>query len=75
MKKHVTIFIGKEFKKFFRNRFLPRVVIIFPLWFGYFSFVANMEIKNIRLLIVDHDKSVSSAIRSIKSTLRGILYE
>ena len=53
--------LEKEFKQFFRNRFLPRVVIIFPfVALAIFPLVANMEIKNIRLLIVDHDKSVSS---------------
>jgi len=53
--------LEKEFKQFFRNRFLPRVVIIFPfVALAIFPLVANMEIKNIRLLIVDHDKSISS---------------
>lgn len=50
--------LEKEFKQFFRNSFLPRMVIIFPLTaLLVYPLVANFEVKNINLSVVDHDKS------------------
>jgi ABC-2 type transport system permease protein len=50
--------LEKEFKQFFRNRFLPKVVIVIPLMVTLiFPLIANFEIKNINLSIVDNDKS------------------
>lgn len=50
--------LEKEFKLFFRNRFLPKVVIAIPLMVTLiFPLIANFEIKNINLSIVDNDKS------------------
>lgn len=50
--------LEKEFKQFFRNKFLPRLVIIFPLFaLLIFPLVANFDVKNIDLSIVDNDKS------------------
>jgi ABC-2 type transport system permease protein len=50
--------LEKEFKQFRRNTFLPRLVIIFPLMvLLVFPLVANFEVKNINLSIIDHDKS------------------
>lgn len=53
--------LEKEFKQFFRNRFLPRVVIVLPfVVLSIFPLVANFEVKNINLSLVDHDKSSMS---------------
>ncbi len=50
--------LEKEFKQFRRNAFLPRLVIIFPLMvLLVFPLVANFEVRNIKLSIIDHDKS------------------
>ncbi len=50
--------LEKETRQFFRNRFLPRVVVILPFAaLLIFPLVANFEIKNIRLSVVDHDQS------------------
>ncbi|HOS16362.1 MAG TPA: hypothetical protein PKX15_05080, partial [Bacteroidales bacterium] len=50
--------LEKEFKQFLRNRFLPKFAIIFPFAIlSIFPLVTNTEIKNIRLCVVDNDKS------------------
>ena len=50
--------LEKEFKQFRRNPFLPRLVIIFPMMvLLVFPLVANFEVKNIDLSVIDHDKS------------------
>lgn len=63
--------LEKEFKLFFRNSFLPRIVIILPFAaLLLFPLVANMEIKNLNLNIVDNDKSTTSTelIKKIESS-------
>ena len=53
--------LEKEFKQFRRNKFLPRLVVMFPLMvLLVFPLVANFEIKNINLSILDYDKSTYS---------------
>ncbi|WP_020529926.1 ABC transporter permease [Flexithrix dorotheae] len=50
--------LEKEFKQFFRNSFVPRMVIMFPLTaILIYPLVANFEVKNVNLSLVDHDKS------------------
>lgn len=50
--------LEKEFKQLLRNRFLPRLIIAFPfISLAVFPLVANFEIKNINLSIVDNDHS------------------
>jgi ABC-2 type transport system permease protein len=63
--------LEKEFKQFFRNKFLPRVVILLPFFaLLIFPLVANFEVKNINLSIVDNDKSSYSnqLIRKVESS-------
>ena len=63
--------LEKEFKQFLRNRFLPKFVIIFPFAaLAIFPLVANMEIKNIKLAVVNRDNSPYSMrlIEKVKSS-------
>jgi ABC-2 type transport system permease protein len=63
--------LEKEFKQFFRNRFLPKIVVMLPLVaMLIFPLIANFEIKNINLCVVDHDKSTLSLqlIQKIQSS-------
>lgn len=63
--------IEKEFKQFFRNSFLPRVVVALPFVATLiFPLVANYDVKNINLSIVDSDKSPYSSelVRKIESS-------
>lgn len=63
--------IEKEFKQFFRNKFLPRMVIMLPFMaLLIFPLVANFEIKNVKLIVVDNDKSPLSnqLIKKIESS-------
>lgn len=63
--------IEKEFKQFFRNTFLPRLVISLPFMaILIFPLVANYDVKNFNLSIVDSDKSPYSGelVRKIESS-------
>lgn len=54
--------IEKEFKQIARNRFLPRLIVVFPLMMMLvMPWAANQEIRDIRLVVVDHDRSVHAS--------------
>lgn len=54
--------LEKEFKQFFRDPGLPRMLIMFPLMMMLiFPFAVSMEIRNISLAVVDSDRSRASA--------------
>ena len=60
--------IQKEFKQFFRNRFLPKLVILMPCAIMLIlPWAANLEIKNIDLAIVDSDRSTFSKKLALKA--------
>jgi len=53
-----TYLLEKEFKQLLRNKFLPRVVVILPFaMVGFFPMVANFDIKDINLALIDQDHS------------------
>ena len=53
--------IQKEFLQLFRNSFLPKFVFVFPVVIMcVMPWVMNMEVKNLRVDIVDNDRSVES---------------
>ncbi|MGM9747885.1 MAG: ABC transporter permease [Candidatus Cryptobacteroides sp.] len=69
MWKHLLI---KEFKQFFRDPGLPRMVLMFPLLIVFvFPFAVSMEIRNIILTVVDCDKTPDSALLIEKCTKSG----
>lgn len=54
--------VQKEFIQIRRNRFLPRMILMYPLMLMLvLPFAANYEIKNISIAVVDHDDSMLSA--------------
>lgn len=54
--------IEKEFKQIARNKFLPRLILAFPLMMMLvMPWAANQEIKDIKLAVVDNDHSVNSS--------------
>ncbi|MCD8206418.1 MAG: ABC transporter permease [Bacteroidales bacterium] len=56
--KHLFI---KEFRQFVATRYLPVMMIVMPLMINLLMpLVANMEVKNVKLGVVDHDRSVLS---------------
>ena len=53
--------IQKEFLQIRRNAFLPRVIVMFPIMIMcVMPWVMNMEVKNIRVDVVDIDHTVES---------------
>ena len=54
--------VKKEFLQIRRNAFLPRLLLMFPIVIMcVMPWVMNMEVKNIRVSVVDLDHSVRSA--------------
>lgn len=53
--------VRKEFLQLFRNPFLPKFVFVFPIVIMcVMPWVMNMEVKNIRVDIIDNDRSTES---------------
>ena len=50
--------LEKEFKHFFRNPFLPKLIVVFPIMIMLvMPWVTTLDIKNINIVIVDNDHS------------------
>lgn len=61
--------LEKEFKQFFRNPFLPRLVIFMPvLMLLILPWAADMTTKNVNLIVVDRDHSPFSGRLVKKAT-------
>ena len=57
----IKYLIQKEFLQIRRNAFLPRLIIVFPIMMMcVMPWVMNMEVKNIRVDVVDNDRSTIS---------------
>lgn len=59
--KTLKYLIEKEFKQMFRNPLIPRLIILFPtMVLLVFPWAVSFEVKNIKIDVVDHSKSVYS---------------
>ena len=57
----IKYLIQKEFLQIRRNAFLPRLIIAFPIVIMcVMPWVMNQEVKNIRVSVVDNDRSMLS---------------
>ncbi len=68
--------LEKEFKQFFRNPFLPKLMVAFPIMIMLvIPWIANMDVKNIEVTVVNHDSSSAAEdlIRTIESSTYFIL--
>ena len=64
--------LEKEFKQILRNKFLIRVIIFLPLLsLALLPMVANFEIKNNNLTVIDNDHSSSSQLLIKKMVSSG----
>ena len=64
--------LEKEFKQLRRNTFLPRMVIMLPfVTLSIFPLVANFDIENLNLAVVDYDNSPYSQRLINKATSSG----
>ena len=53
--------IQKEFIQIRRNAFLPRLIVAFPIIIMcVMPWVMNMEVKNVKVIVVDNDRSTLS---------------
>ena len=53
--------IQKEFLQMRRNAFMPKIIFIFPIMvMCVMPWVMNQEVKNIRVDVVDHDRTTQS---------------
>lgn len=63
----LSFLLEKEFKQFFRDPFMPKMVIVFPVIIMLvIPLVANLDFKNINICIVDNDHSGYSRLLSDK---------
>lgn len=61
MMKTLKYLIEKEFKQMFRNTLIPKMIVMYPVMvLLVFPWAISFEIKNIRVDVVDHSKSVYS---------------
>ena len=70
--------LEKEFKQFFRNSFLPKLVVMFPVMVMLVvPWITTMDIKDIRVVVVDRDHSTASKqlIRDIDASMYFLLEE
>ena len=57
----IKYLIQKEFLQIRRNSFLPKLILFFPVMIMcVMPWVMNMEVKNIRVQVVDNDRSTQS---------------
>jgi ABC-2 type transport system permease protein len=57
----IKYLLQKEFLQIRRNSFMPKIILIFPIMvMCVMPWVMNQEVKNIRVDVVDHDRSSSS---------------
>ena len=57
----LLVLLDKEFRQFFRNSFLPKMAILFPLMVMLvFPWVTTMDVRHITVSVVDNDRSTAS---------------
>ncbi len=61
--------LEKEFKQIARNRFLPKLILVYPVvMMILMPWAANLDVKDIRLCIVDNDNSSYSRALTQKAS-------
>jgi ABC-2 type transport system permease protein len=64
--------LEKEFKQIFRNPFIPKLILAMPVMMMLvLPWAANQEIKNVKLSVIDNDRSVLSQRLINKITASG----
>jgi len=57
----IKYLLEKEFKQIFRHAFIPKLILAMPVMMMLvFPWVANQEIKNVKLSVIDNDRSTIS---------------
>src|SRR5574344_2976849 len=67
----LLVLLDKEFRQFFRNAFLPKMVLMFPLAVMLiFPWTTTMDVHHINISIVDNDHSQASerVINKVKAS-------
>ncbi len=55
--------LKKEFRQFLRDPGMPRMVMMFPILIVFvFPFAASMELRNIKLAVIDNDRGSESSL-------------
>lgn len=68
--KVLFVMLRKEFRQFFRNAFLPKLCVMFPIVIMLvMPLVANMEVKHVGVVVVDNDHSQFS--RKVESDIEA----
>jgi len=68
----IKFLLEKEFKQIFRHAFIPKLILAMPVMMMLvFPWVVNQEIKNVRISVVDNDRSTFSERLTNKITASG----
>ena len=71
--KTLLVLLRKEFIQFRRNKFMPKLVVMFPMMaMLVIPLVTTMDVKNVNVAVVDADKSEIS--RRIVSDMQAAPY-
>lgn len=61
--------LEKEFKQIARNRFLPKLILVYPvIMMILMPWAANLDVKDIRLTVIDSDRSSFSKTLAAKAS-------
>ena len=69
----IKYLLEKEWKQFFRHKFMPKLVVIFPLMIMVFMpWATTLDIRDINTVVVDHD--VTETSRQFTRTINASSY-
>ncbi|MGM9741040.1 MAG: ABC transporter permease [Candidatus Cryptobacteroides sp.] len=69
----LLVLIRKEFTQIFRNSFIPKLIIVFPIMIMLLMpMIMTMDVKNVNVVVVDQDRS--SLSRRIMSHIEASEY-
>ena len=57
----LLVLLDKEFRQFFRNPFLPKMAVMFPLMVMLvIPWVTTQDVRHVGVAVVDHDRTAAS---------------
>ena len=70
----LLVLLDKEFRQFFRNPFLPKMAVAFPMMVMLvIPWITTMDVRHVGVSVVDNDRSLrgGSSGRSEPRTISG----
>ena len=62
----LLVLLDKEFRQFFRNPFLPKMAVAFPMMVMLvIPWITTMDVRHVGVSVVDNDRSPASPRRAL----------